>query len=76
MVLNPEPFDLRYLLDMLQAMFRIRAEAKRLSLTFHLSPDLPGAIVANEGKLRQVLINLLLIVDDEEDVLSVTRMGL
>ena len=57
--LNPEPFDLRHLLDTLQEMFRVRAEAKDLFLTFHLSPDLPPFLVTDEGKLRQVLINLL-----------------
>ncbi|MBD1846597.1 PAS domain S-box protein [Cyanobacteria bacterium FACHB-63] len=58
-VLHPEPFDLRHLLDTLQEMFRIRAEVKHLSLAFDLPPDLPAMIVADEGKLRQILINLL-----------------
>lgn len=57
--LNPEPFDLRHLLDTLQEMFRIRAEAKRLAITFYLPPALPSTVIADEGKLRQVLINLL-----------------
>ncbi|MDX2229548.1 MAG: PAS domain S-box protein [Leptolyngbyaceae cyanobacterium bins.349] len=57
--LNPEPFDLRHLLHTLQEMFRIRAEAKGLSLTFQIAPNLPPSLVADEGKLRQVLINLL-----------------
>jgi len=57
--LNPEPFDLRHLLDTLQSMFRIRTEAKKLALSFYLASDLPTTIIADEGKLRQVLINLL-----------------
>jgi len=57
--LNPEPFDLRHLLDTLQSMFRIRTEAKKLSLNFHVPSNLPTTILTDEGKLRQVLINLL-----------------
>jgi two-component system sensor histidine kinase/response regulator len=57
--LNPESFNLRHLLESLQEMFRIRAEAKKLSFTFQFSSNLPTAIVADEGKLRQILINLL-----------------
>ena len=58
-VLHPEPFDLHRLLQSLQEMFQIRAEAKQLSLWFDLTPDLPQYINSDEGKLRQVLINLL-----------------
>ncbi len=58
-VLHPEPFDLHRLLQSLQEMFQIRAEAKYLSLWFDLNPDLPQYINSDEGKLRQVLINLL-----------------
>ena len=58
-VLHPKPFDLHRLLQSLQEMFQIRAEAKQLSLWFDLTPDLPQYINSDEGKLRQVLINLL-----------------
>jgi two-component system sensor histidine kinase/response regulator len=58
-VLNPAPFDLHLLLQTLREMFQIRAEAKRLSLQFDLAPDLPQYVLTDEGKLRQVLINLL-----------------
>jgi len=57
--LNPEAFNLRHLLGTLHDMFRVRAEAKDLTLAFHLPPDLPSTVIADQGKLRQVLINLL-----------------
>lgn len=52
-------FDLIHLLDNLEEMFRLRAVEKGLALIFEIDPDLPRYIRADEGKLRQVLINLL-----------------
>ncbi|UBF29211.1 PAS domain S-box protein [Kovacikia minuta CCNUW1] len=56
---NPVPFDLLLLLQTLREMFQIRAAAKHLSLQFELASDLPQYVFTDEGKLRQVLINLL-----------------
>jgi len=56
--LNPERFDLHRLLQTLQEMFQIRAEAKKLSLQFEIAA-VPQYVITDEGKLRQVLINLL-----------------
>jgi CheY-like chemotaxis protein len=58
-VLSPEPFDLRQMLGNVQEMCRGLARAKGLSLAFELGASLPGAVVADPGKIRQVLINLL-----------------
>jgi len=52
-------FDLLHMLVGLEEMFRLRAEARGLSLTLDRDPDLPRYVRADEGKLRQVLINLL-----------------
>ncbi len=52
-------FDLAYLLLGLEAMMLLQAEAKGLELTFDCDPAMPTYIAADEGKLRQVLINLL-----------------
>jgi two-component system, sensor histidine kinase and response regulator len=57
--LNPAPFDLHHLLRTIDEMFQIRAQAKQLSLQLELSPTLPQYVITDEGKLRQVLINLL-----------------
>jgi two-component system sensor histidine kinase/response regulator len=57
--LNPQAFDLIKLLSNLAEIFRLKAQAKRLSLQFQLADDLPQYIKTDEGKLRQVLLNLL-----------------
>jgi signal transduction histidine kinase len=57
--LQSESFDLYYLLNSLAAMFKKRAESKKLQLIFERSPNLPQFIQTDRNKLRQVLINLL-----------------
>jgi two-component system sensor histidine kinase/response regulator len=57
--LTTTAFDLLLLLETLQEMFQIRATAKNLSLQFKVADDVPRYILSDEGKLRQILINLL-----------------
>lgn len=57
--LQPESFDLRRLLQGLEEMFRLRAEGKGLRLIVECAPGVPRYVHADQGKLRQVLINLL-----------------
>ncbi len=57
--LDKKNFDLYHLLNSLEAMFQLRTTEKGLALAFDLAPDLPQFLYADEGKLRQVLINLL-----------------
>jgi len=52
-------FNLPMLLDDLAAMFRLRAEAKSLRFEMRVDRESVPYIVADEGKVRQVLINLL-----------------
>jgi signal transduction histidine kinase/DNA-binding NarL/FixJ family response regulator len=52
-------FDLYYLLDCLLEIFQLKATTKNLKLVFELSPNLPQYVQTDQGKLRQVLINLL-----------------
>jgi signal transduction histidine kinase/CheY-like chemotaxis protein/ligand-binding sensor domain-containing protein len=59
LTLVEQPFDLGVLLSAVHAIVSVRAEAKGLELVFAVESDLPPAVVADEGKLRQVLINLL-----------------
>lgn len=56
---NQTNFDLYRLLDNLESMLGLKAAIKHLQLIFERSPDLPQFIQTDEGKLRQVLINLL-----------------
>jgi len=57
--LQENNFDLYCLLDSMEEMFRLRAEGKGLALTFERAGAVPHYIRADEGKLRQVLMNLL-----------------
>ena len=57
--LSPDTFDLRFLLQDLAAMFRLRAEEKGIQFEVLISGEPVEYIVADEGKIRQVLINLL-----------------
>ena len=57
--LNPAAFDLHALLSDLEMMFRDRADAKNLRLLVERVGEVPRHVMADEGKLRQVFINLL-----------------
>jgi CheY-like chemotaxis protein len=57
--LQKESFDLHRLLDGLEEMFHHRAMEKDLMLIFDQAPDVPQYVRTDEGKLRQVLMNLL-----------------
>lgn len=57
--LTPRTFNLRGLLRDLEAMFRLPAAAKEIQLDVVVAGELVEYIVADEGKMRQVLINLL-----------------
>jgi PAS domain S-box-containing protein len=56
---NASDFDLFDLLNSLEEMFYLKAQSKGLQLIVETSPDLPQFIQTDEGKLRQVLVNLL-----------------
>ena len=57
-VLNPADFDLLGMVDDLGSMFAMRCQQKDLG--WKLTVDLPtGRVHGDEGKVRQVLINLL-----------------
>jgi signal transduction histidine kinase/CheY-like chemotaxis protein len=57
--LNEQNFDLYFMLDNLNNMFQLQAKEKGLRLEFDCAPAVPQYIRADEGKLRQVLLNLL-----------------
>ena len=57
--LKPTNFDLHTVLNEVQMMFKEQAQAKRLQLIFEAPGDLPRHVVADDHKLRQILINLI-----------------
>ncbi|MCK9627438.1 MAG: PAS domain S-box protein [Bacteroidales bacterium] len=58
-VLNPTSIDLHALCDDIYMMFRERANDKHLQLIFENSDDLPKYIMVDEGKLRQLFVNII-----------------
>ena len=56
---DQHPFDLYQLLRTVEQMLRLRAEAKGLALEVDRDASVPRFVVGDEGKLRQVLINLV-----------------
>jgi signal transduction histidine kinase/CheY-like chemotaxis protein len=57
--LNQSQFDLHMMLKSIEEMLRLKAIAKNLNLSFNIASDIPKIIDADEGKLRQIIINLL-----------------
>ncbi|AFY72455.1 PAS domain S-box [Synechococcus sp. PCC 7502] len=57
--LNCGSFDLHYLLMNIEEMLKYKAKSKQLRLTCEIAPNVPRYISGDEGKLRQVLINLM-----------------
>ena len=57
--LAPRAFDLPALLTDLELMFRLPARGKGIKLELAPMPGLPRHVVGDDGKLRQILVNLL-----------------
>ncbi|HLO51262.1 MAG TPA: ATP-binding protein, partial [Kamptonema sp.] len=57
--LNESSFNLIRLLETLEEMFRLKAGSKKLQLNFEVGDGVPNFVNGDEGKLRQVLINLV-----------------
>ncbi|MGK7925848.1 MAG: PAS domain S-box protein, partial [Spirulina sp.] len=57
--LNEERFDLYALLDTIEEMLHLKADAKNLQLICDRAENVPQYLIGDQGKLRQVLINLL-----------------
>jgi signal transduction histidine kinase len=57
--LNPTTFNVSELVESLTSMFRFAAQAKALQFEVLVDGEYVAYVVADEGKIRQVLINLL-----------------
>ena len=58
-VLTTAPFDARRFILGIEEMIRIRAKVKSLSLNVEVDPALQPVLLGDQGKLRQILVNLL-----------------
>jgi PAS domain S-box-containing protein len=58
MQLSYEPFDPRQLSMDIKSMFDLEAEKRGLEFKLIMEDDLPGLVVLDEARVRQVLINL------------------
>ncbi|MCP4690223.1 MAG: response regulator, partial [Desulfobacterales bacterium] len=68
-VLNEKDFDVYQLLDDLKNMFCLKTEERGLRLVFERDAGVPRYVRTDEGKLRQVLVNLL------DNALKFTKEG-
>ncbi|GLH71737.1 hypothetical protein GETHLI_02390 [Geothrix limicola] len=57
--LHTAGFDPRLCLEGIQDMIQVRAESRGLAFEVVVDPRIPGLVTGDEGKLRQVLLNLL-----------------
>jgi two-component system sensor histidine kinase/response regulator len=57
--LNPTNVDLHSLIEDIRMIFKERSESKHLQLICETADDLPRYVFVDEGKLRQILVNLI-----------------
>jgi PAS domain S-box-containing protein len=77
--INPAEFDFHRMLEDVHLMFARQAELLGLTFDFHYATDLPRLIVADQGKIRQVLVNLagnaFKFTEEGGILISATRAG-
>ncbi|MDX8408898.1 MAG: response regulator [Mariprofundales bacterium] len=59
MKLDPHPFNLREMVERTGEMLAIQAHKKSLELLMHVDESVPPLVAGDEGRLQQILINLL-----------------
>ncbi|WP_395735558.1 ATP-binding protein [Prosthecobacter sp.] len=59
MELDSHEFDLNEIVTEVAQAMGVRAFQKRLVLLHHLSPEVPARLIGDDGRLRQILINLI-----------------
>ena len=57
--LSPVAFDLRSMLDEIEMMFRMRTNEKNLCFLVERVGELPGCVLGDENKMRQIFMNLI-----------------
>ena len=59
MELDAHEFDLNEVVTEIAQAMGIRAFQKRLVLLHHISPEVPARLIGDDGRLRQILVNLI-----------------
>ena len=59
MTLRPSAFELRTMLEGAMEIFQAQAEARGIRIVLAIAGDVPPTVLADGGRLRQVLLNLL-----------------
>lgn len=59
MTVNPEPMQVRHVLDQAMDLFSSRASEKGLMLTAEVAPSVPEVLIGDPAKFRQILVNLI-----------------
>lgn len=57
--LDESSFELAQVVDGAVALMAVRAQAKGISFGLYMAPDVPDVMVADAGRLRQIILNLL-----------------
>jgi len=59
MEVRPEPTDLAEVVEFIQQLFAGQAARKGVDLRVEIAPELPGSLLLDSGRLRQILLNLI-----------------
>ena len=57
--LERQPFDLRSCIEEALDLFTVRATEKKLELAYEIDEGVPGSVVGDVTRLRQILVNLI-----------------
>ncbi len=57
--LDPAPFSLTACIQAAMNTMRAAADKKRLLMTWQVAPEVPAQLIGDEGRLRQVMLNLI-----------------
>ncbi|MCP4215628.1 MAG: response regulator [bacterium] len=59
MTIRSEPFNLVIPIEKTMEIFAVGAHEKNIELSYDIHPDVPAALVGDDGRLRQILVNLV-----------------